>query len=206
MLEEVSAAFQESQRAAAAAAQALREAEASAAKAKQREEESTTAAEQAKKKEAESKVAAEQARAAEEDARAAQAELEAALAEVQAQEDAYNQKKSALEKKCEEGGVVSKNKAKAELAQHLAEDPLPLRKAKITQEAAVKRADRATQAASTARTNAEAAANNASAARADAERAANEATYLEEVKSRPGCAHGAIWWIDRELHEQRKYL
>jgi len=228
MLEEVSAAFQESQRAAAAAAQALREAEASAAKSKQREEESNAAASESKKQEAASK-------AAEEDARAAQAELEAALAEVHAQEEAYNNKKAELERKSEEGGVVSKNRAKAELAQHLAEDPLPLRKAKITQEAAVKRADRATQAAAQA-------AQLASAARADAERAAKEATaarqaaeqareasaqanaaaeaalneasrklaeaeaYLEEVKSKPGCAHGAIWWIDRELHEQRKYL
>jgi len=242
MLQEVSAAFKESQRAAAAAAQALREAEASEAKAKQRESESNAAASDAKQKEADSKAAAESARVAEEEARAAQAELEAALAEVQAQEDAFNKKTAELEKKTQEGGVVSKNKAKAELAQHLAEDPLPLRKAKITQEAAVKRADRATQAASTARTNAEAAANNATQARAEAERAAAEArqarqaaeqaraasaqaaaaaeaalneaskklaeaeAYLEEVKSRPGCAHGAIWWIDRELHEQRKYL
>jgi len=228
MLDQVTAAFQESQKKAAAAANALREAEASAAKSKQREEESARAATESQKQEAASK-------AAEEDARAAQAELEAALAEVKAQEDAYNQKKESLEKKCNEGGVVSKNKAKAELAQHLAEDPLPLRRAKITQEAAVKRADRATQAAAQA-------ANLASAARADAERAAAEATsarksaeaareasakanlaaeaalndatqkladaeaYLQEVKSRPGCAHGAIWWIDRELHEQRKYL
>merc|ERR1712108_97898 len=126
MLEEVSAAFQESQRTATAASQAFLEAETSAAKSKQREEAS--------------KIAAEQSKVAE----------EAALAELHAQEKAYNDKKEALEKKSEEGGVVSKNKAKAELAQHLAEDPLPLRKAKITQEAAVKRADRATQAAAQA--------------------------------------------------------
>merc|ERR1711862_1078154 len=67
---------------------------------------------------------------------AAQAELEAALAEVKAQEDAYNSKTEDLKKKSETGGVVSRNKAANELAQHLAEDPLPLRKAKITAEAA----------------------------------------------------------------------
>jgi len=242
MVSEVSTAFEESQRSAAAAAQALREAEASEAKAKQREAESNEAAEKSKQREAESKKAAANAKAAEEEARAAQAELEAALKELKAQEDAYNSKTASLEKKSEEGGVVSRNKAKAELAQHLAEDPLPLRKAKITQEAAVKRADRSTQAAATARTEAEAAANNATAARADAERAATEATaarreaekdreasavaatkaeaalneareklkeaedYLEEVKSRPGSAHGALWWIERELHEKRAYL
>merc|ERR1712137_1320638 len=228
MLNQVTAAFQEAQRTATAAAQALLEAETSAAKAKSREEES--------------KVAAEQSRVAEEDAKAAQAELEAALAEVKAQEDAYNSKTEDLKKKSETGGVVSRNKAANELAQHLAEDPLPLRKAKITAEAAVKRSEKATQAAATARTNAEAAANNATQARAEAETAAKEATqareaadrdrdaaakakatadaaledaeqklaeaeaFLEEVKSRPGCAHGAVWWIERELHEQKRYL
>ena len=40
------------------------------------------------------------------------------------------------------GGVVSRNKAKNELAQLKAEDPLPLRKARITLEAALKRAEK----------------------------------------------------------------
>ena len=50
--------------------------------------------------------------------------MEAALAELKAQEDAFNQKTEELKRKSEEGGVVSKNRAKNELAQHLAEDPL----------------------------------------------------------------------------------
>src|SRR3990167_1556205 len=218
------------------------EAKASEEQAKQREAAAKASAEEAKQREVQAQKDAEAAKVAELDAQAAQRELEAALAEVHAQEQAYNAKKADLEKKSEEGGVVSRNKAKAELAQHLAEDPLPLRKAKITQEAAVKRAEKATLAASDARTAAEAAANNASAAREKAEKAAVEATasrlaaektrqlsadpnaraeaalneasvkfkeaedYLEEVKSRPGSAHGAIWWIERELHEQKKYL
>eukprot|EP01088_Endostelium_zonatum_P019176 TRINITY_DN648_c0_g2_i3.p1 TRINITY_DN648_c0_g2~~TRINITY_DN648_c0_g2_i3.p1 ORF type:complete len:244 (-),score=77.79 TRINITY_DN648_c0_g2_i3:47-736(-) len=49
---------------------------------------------------------------------------------------------------------------------------------------------------------------------AKAELQAQEATrklaeaeaYLEEVKSRPGSAAGALWWIERELHEAKKYL
>merc|ERR1712225_141917 len=82
----------------------------------------------------------------------AKAELEAALQELHAEEEAYNKKKADLEKKSQEGGVVSRNKAANELAQLLAEDPLPLRRAKITQEAAVKKAERATQAAAEART------------------------------------------------------
>merc|ERR1712100_823060 len=82
------------------------------------------------------------AREAEAPFKAAQEELEAALAEVKSQEDAYNSRTEELKKKSETGGVVSRNKAANELAQHLAEDPLPLRKAKITLEAAQKRAEK----------------------------------------------------------------
>ena len=82
----------------------------------------------------EAKEAAEAAQAAAKAAQMAQIELEKALAEVKKQEEAYAAKTAELTKKSEEGGVVSRNKAKNELAQHLAEDPLPLRKAKITLE------------------------------------------------------------------------
>lgn len=134
------------------------------------------------------------------EAKKAKAELEAALAELKAQEDAYNNRTKELERKAEEGGVVSRNKAKAELAQHLATDPLPLRKAKIDQEAAVRKAERTAAEAAAARQAAEAALEAAQQRLAEAE------AYLQEVRSKPGCAAGAIWWIDRELHEQRKYL
>jgi len=140
-------------------------------------------------------------------AKAAQEELEAALAELKAQEDAYNNKKLDLERKSQEGGVVSRNKAANELAQHLAEDPLPLRRAKITTEAAVKKAERTAKAAAEAVVAAEA-------ARIAAENSLEEAfvkvqeaeAYLQEVKSKPGSAQGALWWIDRELYEQKKYM
>lgn len=154
-----------------------------------------------------SRVAEAESKKAAADAKAAQEELETALAELKAQEDAYNNKKLDLERKSEEGGVVSRNKAKAELAQHLAEDPLPLRRAKITTEAAVKKAERTAQAAAEAVVAAEA-------ARAAAEKSLEEAVekvkeaeaYLQEVKSKPGSAQGALWWIDRELYEQKKYM
>jgi len=144
---------------------------------------------------------------AEKEAKEAKAEQERTLAEVQAQEAAYNSKTTELKRKTEEGGLVAQNKAKAELAAHLAEDPLPLRRAKITNEAAVKKADKAAKAA-------EEATAAASAARAAAEAAVDEAAskvdeaeaYLQEVKNKPGSAQGALWWIDRELHEARAYL
>jgi len=151
--------------------------------------------------------------AAEAEAQQAKAELEVALAELQAQERAYEEKTATLTKKSEEGGVVSRNKAKAELAQHLAEDPLPLRKAKITQEAAVKRAERTAQAAADARTAATQATKAAAEAKEESNRAKAEAeskvaeaeAFLQEVKSKPGAAEGALWWIERELHEAKKY-
>jgi DNA repair exonuclease SbcCD ATPase subunit len=126
-------------------------------------------------------------------AKQAQKELEAALAEVKAQEDARDKKTRELTEKSETGGVVSRNKAKAELAQHLAEDPLPLRKAKITLEAAVKKAEKATKAADAAQENAE-------------RRLAEAEAYLKEIASKGGSGQGALWWLDRELKEARKYM
>jgi len=123
----------------------------------------------------------------------AQEEVDAALAEVKAQEEEIRRKTEELKRKSTEGGVVQQNKAKNELAQLLAEDPLPLRRAKITLEAALKRAEKA-------RAPFEAATE---AARAKVEEAE---AYLEEVASRPGSPHGRIWWMERELHEKKKYM
>jgi len=270
MLSEVQAAFKESEAKAAVARQKLIEAQSAENAAKSREADAKASEASAKTKEAEAKAAAAQAKKTEEqanndaaaakdredEAKAAQQELEQALAALQAEEKAYNDKKEELKRKSEEGGVVSRNKAANELAQLLSEDPLPLRRAKITQEAAVKKAERATNAAaaardaaeksaaaaSEARRESEAAANNATAAREQAERDAAAASkareaataaanasaaakaeadaavedarqqleaaeaFLAEVRSRPGQAYGALFWLDRELHEQRKYL
>jgi len=163
---------------------------------------------------AESDNQAQLARKAENEARtqeapfkAAQEELEAALADVKAKEDEYNNKTELLKKKGEEGNVVQANKAKAELAQHLQEDPLPLRKAKVTVEAARKKAEKA-------RAPFEAATKLAEAARAKAEEALEQTrkrvdeaeAYLAEVKAKPGSPHGAVWWLERELEAQKAFL
>merc|ERR1712063_78994 len=233
-------------------------AKASEQQAKQREAAAKASAEESRKIEEQAKKDAVAAKQAEVDAQAAQKELEAALAELKKEEDAFNAKKSELERKGndESIGLVTRNKAKNELAQLLAEDPLPLKRAKITQEAAVRKADKATahaaqtrqaseasaSSASKARAQAEADAAQAEAARKSAEADAQAATaarqqaeqkaqasakasaeadaavdaalarlkeaedYLAEVRSRPGQAFGALWWIDRELHEQKKYI
>lgn len=145
--------------------------------------------------------AADESRAAEEAARKAREELEAALADLKAQEDAYNNKTKELERKSEEGGVVSRNRAKNELAQHLGEDPLPLRRAKLTTEAARKKSVKAEELAVQKREEAEAALQEAEAAVQAAE------DYLKEVRNKGGSGGQAtMWWMERELEEAKKYL
>jgi len=126
-------------------------------------------------------------------AKQAKLELEQAKAELQRQEKEYNDKIADAKKRSETGGVVSRNKAKAELAQLEAEDPLPLRRAKISTEAALKKAEKTRIAA-----------EEALAAAQQRLKAAED--YLEEVKMRGGSAQGGIWWMQRELHEAKKYL
>jgi len=180
------------------------------------------------------------------------------LAEVKSQEDEFNKKSSELKAKTEDEslGVVNRNKAKNELSQHLASDPLPLRKAKISQEAAVKKQEKATQASAEARSKAEEASKQATQARHHAEESARQAVearhhaeavakqasearhsaelatkhaseakvaaeaavdemakkleeaeaYFDKIKSKPGSARGALWWMDREIHEAKAYL
>jgi len=126
----------------------------------------------------------------------AQAEVAAALAEVQAQEKAYNHKVAQLEAASNDSslGAVKQNKAKNELAQVKGEDPLPLRKAKLTLSAALKRAEKATALAQEKLVAAEAAFAEAEA-------------QLEAIKKAGGgAARGRIWWMERELTEKKKYM
>jgi len=219
----------------------LAEAQAKEDQARREEAAAKAAAAEAERKAAAAKRAAEAAEAAAgearrtaEEAKAAQRELEAALEALKEQEDAKNRKTEELKRKSEEGGLVQRNKAKNELAQHLGEDPLPLRRAKITTEAATKKAERTANAAAAAAEDAAAAARAAAAAADEAAEAAEQAkqaakraersrqaaeqavadaqkkveeaeAYLEEVKNMPG-GEGSVWWIERELHEAKAYL
>jgi len=167
-------------------------------------------------REAENEARKREAYAREQEApfKAAQEEVDSALAEVKAQEDARNNKTEQLKKQSEEGGVVQQNKAKALLAAHLQEDPLPLRKAKITLEASLKKAEKArapfeaaTKLAGEARHNAERARHQADdAVEASRQKVKEAEDYMEEVKRKPGTPHGAIWWLERQLQEQKSFL
>jgi len=140
---------------------------------------------------------------------------------LKAQEAAYAAKTADLQAKSEAGGVYGM-RAKNELAQHLSEDPLPLRKAKLTAEAAAKKTDKANKvaqdakdAAEAARVKAEEAAAIAESDRIKAEEAVTECQeklqkaekYLEEQKAKgTGKTEGTFWWLDRQLAEKKKFM
>lgn len=162
--------------------------------------------------------------------KAAEAELQAALDEITALEEA----KATLIAKCEkiiedpDTGAVKRGRAVQEKEQALAEDPLPLRKAKITQNAALKKvtkarkiaeeetakADAAATAAAEAKVAAEQAAADAEVAKgkADEAKVAAEAAFadaqaqLDELKKGgTGAPMGKLWWMDRVLQEKKKF-
>jgi len=131
--------------------------------------------------------------------------------------------------------TVARNKSAAELAQLKQENPMPLRKAKITQEAALRKVEKQRKAAEQATAIAQGSSEAADAAERAAEEAARFAEeaalecerqaqrveesvretekklqeamdFLEEVKKKGGISFGAIWWMERELKETQKYL
>ena len=164
----------------------------------------------------EAKAASDAAEAAAAPYRKAVAENEAALAELQAQEKAFADKKEALEKTKNDMsiGVVKRNKAANELDQLLAEDPLPLQRAKINQGATVRKMEKAAKPFNEASAKAKAAAEAAAAAKAEAEAAVAEAEgklqaamdALAEAKKAGGVACGSIWWMERQIEEKKKYM
>jgi DNA repair exonuclease SbcCD ATPase subunit len=139
----------------------------------------------------------------------AEEEARAASAEFQRQEDEYKAKIAALEAKTQDAnlGTVSRNKAVQELAQLKGADPLPLRRAKITQEAAVRKVEAERKVADAARLKSEEQTRKVEAAVADCEaKVAETQAILEELKKASTVPHGAIWWMQREILEAQKYM
>jgi DNA repair exonuclease SbcCD ATPase subunit len=130
-------------------------------------------------------------------------ELEEADRALAAEQKAYNDKCSALETKIADPSTSSMQKSKAqnELAQLKSEDPLPLRRAKITSEAAIRKVEQQEKAVA--------------AAIADMERKQDElAKKLEEAREQlvriqqqgGEGGKGAIWLMNRKLYEGDSYL
>jgi len=146
------------------------------------------------------KLAAQQK--AEEAVKKAEAEQRAAVAELKQQEETYQNTINTLETKSKDTniGVVQRNKAAAELAQVKSEDPLPLRKAKISSEAALRKVEKERKAAEEATLQVEASVR-------DMEAKVKETNdYLDELKKKGGIPYGSVWWMEREIKEAQKYL
>jgi len=139
--------------------------------------------------------AVEECQKAEAQAKAAEAEAKAAAAEFHRQEEEYKDAIAKLEAKSTDAalGQVARNKAVQELAQLKGTDPLPLRRAKITQDACVRRVEVSRKAAEAATAQAEA-------------RARETQELLNELKKSAAVPFGAIWWMEREIKEAKKYM
>jgi len=159
-------------------------------------DESTKAAEQAKQ-------ALESQQKAEEAVKKAEAEQRAAVDELNKQEESYKTQVSTLETKSKDSAasVVTRNKAANELAQLKGEDPLPLRKAKISQEATLRKVEKERKAAEAATSKALEAESKASAAKDEAEAKTKEA---EEANERAEAAARDSEAKTLELEEQTK--
>lgn len=141
---------------------------------------------------------------------AAEAEVKAAVDDLKRQEDEHKAKIDKLEATANDTslGAVKKNKAANELAQLKAEDPLPLRKAKITQEAALKKAEKAAKKCAEEKLAAEAAAAAAAESLVASEQAFEEAEKQLKLLTQgsDGVSHGKVWWMNRELAEKKKFM
>jgi len=146
----------------------------------------------------------------------AEAELKKAIEELEKQEAEYKAKIAALENTIAKETGMKQAKAKNELSQLKGEDPLPLRRAKITQEAALRKVQKQKVAVGVAKEAAQVAAaelEKKAQALAKAVKELEDAytklegklaearEELEKVKAKPGGGKGAIWWMEREMFE-----
>lgn len=178
------------------------------------------------------------AEAAEAKVRAAEAELQSAIDEIEGLEKAKQDKIDKCNKIIDDPstGIVKKGRAVQERDATLAEDPMPLRKAKLTQKASLRKvakaravaeeetaksaaakqaADDAAVAAASAKQAAEEAAAASVAAKEQADKAKAEAeesvksaeATLELLKSKGGGSpQGKLWWMSRVMTEKKKYM
>jgi chromosome segregation ATPase len=125
-----------------------------------------------------------------------EAELRAAVAALEAEQKLYNDKCAALEKKIADPSTSSMQKSKAsnELAQLKSEDPLPLRRAKITQEAAVRKVEKQQKAVRLE--------EDALVARVAAAQKAVDAAAAKGGANAPGL----LWMVKRDIFEVEKSL
>jgi len=124
----------------------------------------------------------------------AQEESRKCVAELDALKKARADKIAALEAKTEDPalGVVKKNRARAELAQVKDEDPLPMRQAKISSEAALRKVTKQRKKAVGAVLQLQA-------------EFAKAKQSLEDL-STGGTNEGLVFWMQQELKEAEKFM
>jgi len=162
-------------------------------------------------------------KAAEEQVRKSEAEQVKVLQEIKDQETTYKNQLDNLQKKIDDpnSSTVLRSKSVAEISQLKSEDPLPLRKAKISQEAIIRKVEKERRSAEEAtkvqqektrqledkKRLAEEQTRKVEVAIKDTEAKVQEAQeFLEEVKRKGGVAKGDIFWMEREIKEAQKYL
>jgi hypothetical protein len=170
------------------------------------------------------------AQTAEQAVKKAEAELQATVDEIAGLEKTKADKIAKFQAIIDDASAsgVKKGKATQEKAALEGEDELPLRKAKITQNAALKRvqkvrkaaeektalADEAAQAATNAKTAADKASAEADQAKTTADEAAKLAETamsdaqeaLDKLKSAgTGAPQGKLWWMERIMKEKKKF-
>jgi len=155
------------------------------------------------------KVALEAQKEAEEKVKKAEAELKVAVDDLAKQENDYKTAVETLERKAHDmsTGVVARNKAGNELAQLKEKDPLPLRKAKLTQEAALRAVQVQRKASEEATVQCENEKKKVEQAVEDTNQKLVKAQdQLDEVSRKGGGGQGSLWWIQREIDEAKSFL
>jgi len=151
----------------------------------------------------------EEQKKAEEALAAAEAEQQAALDALRAEKEAHQKKLDDLEKLSTDDSLstVKRNKAANELQQLKSEDPLPVRKAEITQEAALRKVAKQKKIASEKTAATEAQKLEVEKAEEEGQAKVDECVEeIEELKKCGGETFGTFWWMEREIEEAQKYL
>jgi len=157
------------------------------------------------------KVQLDEAKKARESSDQTKKQLEEVLKDVEREEKIRDDKIQKLKDKISDDkrySAMKLNTFRNELAQIEGEDPLPLRKAKLTSKAMVKKSKKALKKCNKEEKkceelNAELESLKDKAAIA-LEEAQEALTSLKE--NGDGIAHGQVWWMERELNERKKYM
>jgi len=145
---------------------------------------------------------------AEAEARKAEEANRVAVEELKQQQAAIDAQVRSLETQISESkSVVAKGRASQELASLKGADPTPLRRARLTQEASLKRLEKERAVLEAATKVVQEQQHKLEQEQKALSQKIDEAqAALEELKKRGGVAHGSIWYMEREVQEAKLFL